>query len=62
MAGLFILRQVVGNDETATLVRGRDDYGHFLPEPTCDEDFVASNVNFQLEIERKKRKVYDDAS
>lgn len=55
------VRQVVGNEESATLVRGTDDYGHFLPEPFCETDFAPDNVAFQLEAERRKRDVYDTA-
>ncbi len=55
------VRQTVGQEESATLVRGRDDYGHFLPEPVCESDFAAINVDFQLAAERKKREVYDTA-
>ena len=55
------VRQVVGDYETATLVRGSDNYGHFQPEPACDSNFSAANVDFQLEVERKKRETYDSA-
>ncbi len=55
------VRQVVGDDESATLIRGRDDYGHFQPEPVCESDFAPANIAFQLASERKKREVYDTA-
>ena len=55
------VRQLVGDVESATLVRGRDDYGHFAREPACGSDFAAENVAFQLASERKKREVYDSA-
>ncbi len=55
------VRQVVGERESATLVRGRDDYGYFRPEPVCESDFASDNVAFQLASERKKREVYDTA-
>ena len=55
------VKQVVGDYETATLLRGEDNYGHFRPEPLCDEDFAPANVALQLEMERRKREVYDSA-
>ena len=55
------VRQTVGQEESATLVRGKDEYGHFLPEPKCESDFASANVNFQLAAEKKKREVYDTA-
>ena len=55
------VRQVVGEGESATLVRGRDDYGHFQSEPVCASDFAPDNVVFQLASQRKKREVYDAA-
>lgn len=55
------VHQVVGDSESATLVRGRDDYGHFEAEPACENDFAPGNVAFQLEVECKKREVYDTA-
>lgn len=55
------VRQIVGDYETATLVRGSDNYGHFQPEPACDSNFSAANVAFQLDVERRKRETYDSA-
>ncbi len=55
------VQQVVGDEESATLVRGRDDYGHFLPEPVCQTDLAPENIAFQLVSEHKKREVYDTA-
>jgi len=55
------VRQVVGDFETATLVRGEDRYGNFKTEPKCETDFAPANVAFQLEMERRKREVYDTA-
>ena len=55
------VRQVIGDVESATLVRGRDDVGHFVDEPVCRSDFAAANVAFQLMMEQKKRDVYDTA-
>lgn len=55
------VQQIVGEYETATLLRGDDHYGYFHPEPSCDADFAAANVAFQLDMERRKREVYDTA-
>ncbi len=55
------VEQVVGDRESATLVRGRDAFGHFLPEPECRSDLMPENVAFQLTSERRKREVYDTA-
>ena len=55
------VEQVVGDRESATLVRGRDDFGHFSPEPECQSDLAPENVAFQLTSERRKREVYDTA-
>lgn len=53
--------QVVGDYEAATLVRGEDRFGYYVNEPTCESDFAAQNCEFQLNIEQKKREVYDNA-
>lgn len=55
------VRQAVGEDESATLVRGKDRFQNFVPEPPCTVDFAPHNVRFQREIEKKKRAVYDAA-
>ena len=49
------------DNESATLVRGVDDYGHFHPEPVIDSDFSAEGVAFQERAERIKHEVYDMA-
>ena len=54
-------RQVVGDYEAATLVRGDDKFGYYAQEPICEHDFAPENCKFQLNIERKKREVYDNA-
>ena len=54
-------RQVVGKYEAATLVRGRDEFGYYVDEPECTSDFAPQNCEFQLQIEAKKRDVYDNA-
>jgi hypothetical protein len=41
------------------LVRGKDRYGNFRPEPLCTENFAPEMVTFQAEVERLKHEVYD---
>ena len=55
------VRQQVTAGESATLVRGEDRCGHFLPEPACGADNVPENLRFQLQAERLKRETYDKA-
>ena len=55
------VRQIVGDHESATLVRGRDIHGNFRSEPVCETDMAPKNLAFQLEVERMKRDVYDTA-
>lgn len=55
------VRQVVGDYEAATLVRGEDKFGYYVSEPACETDFAAANCDFELTIEQKKRDVYDNA-
>ena len=47
--------------ESATLVRGRDRYGHFRPEPEWEGDFAPEALAFQKEAEDLKHAVYDRA-
>lgn len=55
------VRQVVGELESATLVRGVDNFGHFEPEPVCRSDFAPEALAYQQEVERRKHAVYDNA-
>jgi hypothetical protein len=55
------LRQTVIANETATLVRGRDDYGHFEPEPVFEWDYDPAMIAYREELERRKHAVYDAA-
>lgn len=55
------VRQVVGQRESATLVRGVDNFGHFEPEPVCRSDFAPEALAFQQEVEQRKHTVYDKA-
>jgi hypothetical protein len=40
------VRQIAGNDDSATLVRGKDAYGHFTPEPRPRRDLDPETVAF----------------
>lgn len=55
------VRQVFDAEESATLVRGVDRFGHFRPEPICARDFAPEAVAFQQQAERRKHAVYDTA-
>jgi len=55
------VRQVVGERESATLVRGVDSFGHFEAEPLCRSDFAPEALAYQQEVERRKHAVYDKA-
>lgn len=44
------VRQVTGVPDCASLVRGRDDYGHFLPEPRPRFDFDPETVEFHARM------------
>ncbi len=55
------VRQTVTDKESATLVRGVDEYGHFHPEPVIDSDFSAEGVVFQERAEGIKHEVYENA-
>ncbi|MDJ0943562.1 MAG: phytanoyl-CoA dioxygenase family protein [Kiloniellales bacterium] len=55
------VRQTLTDEETATLVRGRDSFGHFRPEPAFAGDFAPAALAFQAQAERLKKWVYDQA-
>jgi non-haem Fe2+, alpha-ketoglutarate-dependent halogenase len=44
------VRQLVGARDTATLVRGVDDYGHFDPEPRPEADFDPEAMAFHRQV------------
>ena len=55
-------RQVVGDWDSAALVRGRDPYGHFRPTPVPARDFDDAAVAFHAEASELVRRVlYADA-
>ncbi len=55
------VRQMFSTNESATLVRGVDDYGHFQPEPHCESDFAPEGVEFQKKMQTLKHAVFDRA-
>jgi non-haem Fe2+, alpha-ketoglutarate-dependent halogenase len=56
------VRQVVGRWDSATLVRGRDSFGHFAPEPRPAAEYDPTCVAFQEEMaKRRKEYIYGDA-
>jgi ectoine hydroxylase-related dioxygenase (phytanoyl-CoA dioxygenase family) len=44
------VRQVSGNPDSATLVRGRDEFGHFELEPAPESDFHPGAVAFHARV------------
>ncbi len=54
-------RQTLTERESATLVRGRDRYGHFRPEPAWAGDFAPEAMAFQNQVEDLKHAIYDRA-
>ena len=48
------VRQTVLEDDSALLLRGRDDCGHFRPEPRPRSDFSPEGVAFQADIARRR--------
>ncbi len=66
------VRQAVGRVDSASLVRGRDDYGHFEAEPTPLSEFDENDMKFRQSIwqrnstflmdgaERRARRGLDD--
>ena len=55
------MRQTRTDRESATLVRGRDHYGHFRLEPAWASDFAPEALAFQEELAALKHAVYDGA-
>jgi ectoine hydroxylase-related dioxygenase (phytanoyl-CoA dioxygenase family) len=51
------VRQISGHPDSATLVRGTDEYGHFLPEPAPREDFDPDAVEFHARVMEANRKI-----
>jgi hypothetical protein len=57
------VRQVVGRWDSATLVRGRDSFGHFAPEPRPAAEYDPACVQFQQEMaKRRKEYIYAGAA
>ncbi len=51
------VRQVVGNHDAATLVRGVDSYGHFAPEQPPDADMSDAARAFHTQITQQQAQV-----
>lgn len=51
------VRQVVGTRDSATLVRGIDAYGHFLPERQPEADLAPAALAFHAEITQQTAQV-----
>ena len=47
------IRQVAGTEDSATLVRGTDRYGHFLPEPRPRTDRDPACVAFHAAMQAR---------
>lgn len=56
------VKQLTGVPDSATLVRGTDDYGHFMLEPTPKSDFDPDALAFHAEmLAANDRILYGDA-
>lgn len=51
------VRQVVGARDSATLVRGVDTYGHFLPEQRPESDLAAAALAFHAQVMQQSEQV-----
>jgi len=52
------VRQTEVDGDTATLVRGRDRFGHFELERRPDADLAAAAVAYHAEVTRRRTKIY----
>jgi hypothetical protein len=48
------VRQAIGDGDTATLVRGRDRFGHFEPEPRPDGDFTPAGFAAHARLRERR--------
>jgi len=48
------VRQSAFSGDTATLLRGEDRYGHWLPEPMAEADYTPEGIAFQAAIGAKR--------
>ena len=48
------VRQTIAGGDTATLVRGRDRYGHFEPEPRATGDFTAEGFAVHRSLRERR--------
>jgi non-heme Fe2+,alpha-ketoglutarate-dependent halogenase len=51
------VRQISGNPDSATLVRGVDEFGHFKLEPAPESDFHPDAVEFHAGVMAANRKI-----
>jgi hypothetical protein len=51
------VRQAIGASDTATLVRGRDRFGNFEPEPRAAGDFTADGLAVQERLRLRRMQV-----
>ena len=51
------VKQVIGQHDTATLVRGTDRHGHFEPEPRPADDFAAEGLAVQKALRERRMAV-----
>jgi chlorinating enzyme len=51
------VKQLSGNPDSATLVRGKDEYGHFELEPAPQSDFDPDAVAFHARVTEASRKI-----
>ena len=55
------VRQLVNKNETATLVRGRDDYGHYAPDILATGVMEDHALERHAELERKRKETWTNA-
>lgn len=51
------VRQVIGPEDTATVVRGRDRLGHFQPEPRPTGDFTQEGLEVQRHLRARRMSI-----
>ena len=51
------VRQTGIDDDSAMLIRGKDDHGHFAPEPRPLTDFAPESIAFAAQIAERRHKV-----
>jgi ectoine hydroxylase-related dioxygenase (phytanoyl-CoA dioxygenase family) len=56
------IRQTAVRGDSATLVRGRDQYGNFELERSPERDFAAETVDYHRSITQRRRAIYAGAA